>query len=71
MLFEKLPVNSTLRIHNAAGDVVRIFRPRDLMGNEAHWDGRNQDGRPVSPGVYLYSIAAGSRTIRGKIIVAR
>ena len=71
MLFDNLPTNSTLRIHNAAGDVVRIFTPRDLRGNQAQWNGKNQDGQTVSPGVYLYSVVAGASVKRGKIIVAR
>jgi hypothetical protein len=71
VIFDNLPRNSTLRLHNAAGAVVRIFRPRNLLGNQAQWDGTNEDGKPVAPGVYLYSITAGSSVERGKIIVAR
>jgi flagellar hook assembly protein FlgD len=42
-----------------------------LAGNQAQWDGNNESGRPVSPGVYLYSVTAGSTVERGKIVVAR
>ncbi len=71
VIFDNLPQDATVRIHNAAGAVVRIFHPRDLVGNQAQWDGTNEDGRPVAAGVYLYSITAGSSVERGKLIVAR
>ena len=71
VIFDNLPKASTVRIHNAAGAVVRTFHPGNLTGNQAQWDGTNEDGRAVSAGVYLYSVTAGSSVERGKIIVAR
>lgn len=71
VVFNKLPANSTLRIHDPSGHVVRTFRPGDLRGNEAQWDGKNEDGKKVAPGVYLFSVVSGSKVQRGKVIVAR
>lgn len=71
VIFDNLPLDATLRIHNAAGSVIRIFHPNELVGNQAQWDGTNQEGRPVSAGIYLYSVTSGSSVERGKIIVAR
>jgi hypothetical protein len=71
VIFDNLPLDATVRVHNAAGSVVRIFHPSDLTGNQAQWDGTNQQGRPVAAGVYLYSVTSGSSVQRGKIIVAR
>jgi hypothetical protein len=71
VIFDHLPLNATVRVHNSAGDVVRIIRPSDLAGSQAQWDGKNQDGKNVAPGVYLFSVAAGTSVERGKIIVAR
>jgi len=71
VIFDNLPQDATVRIHNAAGAVVRIFHPSELVGNQAQWDGTNQEGRPVSAGIYLYSVTSGSSVERGKIIVAR
>jgi hypothetical protein len=71
VIFDDLPRNSTLRIHNAAGHMVKIFHPRDLTGNQAQWDGRNEQGKPVTAGVYLFSVTSGSSVQRGKVIVAR
>jgi hypothetical protein len=71
VIFDKLPRNATLRLQDADGRVVRIFHPRDLTGNQAQWDGRNEQGKPVAPGVYLFSVVSGSAVQRGKVIVAR
>ncbi len=56
------------RIYDAAGRLVRVIR-RDSVPAGEHvitWDGRNGDGRVVSPGVYLVRLFAGGegRTYR-------
>jgi ligand-binding sensor domain-containing protein len=71
VVFRGLPSNSTLRIHEPSGRVIRIFKPRDLLGTEIHWDGKNGDGKAVPPGVYVFSVTSGSSVERGKVIVAR
>jgi hypothetical protein len=71
VIFDKLPVNATLRLHEPSGRVIRIFHPRDLTGNQVQWDGRNEQGRRVPPGVYLFSVTSGAKVQRGKVIVAR
>lgn len=71
MVFDKLPPNSTVRIHGPGGQVIRIFRPGDLKGGEAQWDGRNENGRPVAPGVYHFSVVTGGSVQRGTVVVAR
>ncbi len=71
VIFDNLPRNSTLRIYNAAGNIIRIFHPRDLTGNQAQWNGLNEQGKPVTAGVYLFSVVSGSNVQRGKVIVAR
>jgi hypothetical protein len=71
VIFDKLPAGSTLRIHEPSGRVVRTFHSRDLRGNQAQWDGKNENGRAVMPGVYLFSVTSGSAVQRGKVIVAR
>jgi len=43
------------RIHDAAGSLVRT-----LPGSTAVWDGRDQRGRRVPPGVYLISTPSGT-----------
>ncbi len=71
VIFDRLPPNSTLRIHGPGGQIVRTIRPRDLKGGEAQWDGRNEQGKRVAPGVYHFSVVSGGSVQRGKVIVAR
>jgi hypothetical protein len=52
----------TLRIYNAAGQLIRTLvndtqAPRS-GGFDVVWDGRNNSGAPVASGVYLYKLTA-------------
>lgn len=71
VIFDQLPPQAELRIHTQAGQVVRTFRPSDLKGYQAHWDGRNDAGKAVAPGIYLYTVKSGSQVKKGRLIVAR
>jgi hypothetical protein len=71
VILNKLPAHSTVRIYNPTGGVIRIFHPHELVGNEAQWDGTNQSGQAVPPGVYMFSVTSSGTIQRGKIIVAR
>ncbi len=71
VIFNKLPANSTLRIYDPSGHVVRTYQPAEMLGNEVQWDGKNEDGRKVAPGVYPFSVVSRSKVQRGKVIVAR
>lgn len=70
VVFRDVPPDATLRIHDASGTVVRVFEPARRRGNQFQWDGTNNAGRVVRPGVYLFSVTAGGKTERGKVIVA-
>ena len=52
----------TLRVYNAAGQLVKtLVGPGETMPGGIHnveWDGRNNQGIPVSSGVYFYKIEA-------------
>jgi flagellar hook assembly protein FlgD len=47
-------------VHNLAGEqIARIYDQRDLSGpNEVAWDGRNDAGEIVPPGLYLIRLSA-------------
>jgi M6 family metalloprotease-like protein len=58
----KDPGRVTLRVYNAAGQLVRtlvddVQAPR-AGGFSVVWDGRNDMGAPVSSGVYMYKLTA-------------
>ena len=66
--FLNLTPNSTIRIYNVAGELVSL--KEDITTGAAHWDGRNDHGRPVASGGYFYIITDDEKGIKkGKIAV--
>ena len=49
-----------IRVYDISGEVVRDLSPYagKAGDNETFWDGKNNAGRPVSSGVYIYEIVA-------------
>lgn len=41
------------------------------LNKEAHWDGRNQDGQPVTDGVYFYNLNIGGKGYTGEVTLVR
>jgi hypothetical protein len=62
-----------LRVIDASGRVVRNLDQRSLpAGHHAIvWDGKDDAGREVPAGVYLYRIGSIAGSARGKLVVAR
>jgi hypothetical protein len=51
---------------------VRIFQDNIIVEqglNEQQWTGKNNEGKPVSPGIYIVMIKAGNEHFSGKCIV--
>ncbi|MRR09094.1 T9SS type A sorting domain-containing protein [bacterium] len=71
----QLPAAGTvsLKVYNVAGQLVRTlaegFQPAGA--HAVRWDGRDDRGREVSSGVYLYRLTAGSGTATRKLTVVR
>jgi hypothetical protein len=62
--FSMRRVKTLVKNRPRKADVVRSD-----VSIEDRWDGRDDLGRPVSPGVYYYKVSAGSKTMFGKIMV--
>jgi hypothetical protein len=71
LVINPVPINATVRILSESGAVLRTLRPNEIEGNQAQWDGRDQQGRRVNPGLYYYSVESSGETERGKVVVAR
>lgn len=71
LVLDPVPVDATVRILSESGTVVRTLRPSENVGNQAHWDGRDQRGEKVRAGIYFFSVENGGKTERGKVVVAR
>jgi flagellar hook assembly protein FlgD len=63
----------TLEIYNVAGArVATLVDEYQNAGSKiAHWDGRDINGTPVTSGVYLYKLQAGSFAEIRKMILLR
>ena len=64
----------SLVIYNLAGQVVRTLIPgRTLKAGiyDVFWEGRDEQGRPAAPGVYLYRLTAGDKAIVRKMTLLR
>jgi len=55
-LLLKLSENVSIKFLTTDGMLVRNVLADDILGSVYEWDGRNDDGDPVSSGIYLYLI---------------
>jgi len=63
--------NSSVYILDSSGKRIRFFKGADLRGGAVVWDGKNESGKLVAPGLYYYIAADGKNTAKGKILVER
>jgi hypothetical protein len=63
--------NSVVYIFDSSGKRVRFFNADELRGGALAWDGKNEDGRQVAPGLYHYMVKDKNKTAKGKIMVER
>jgi hypothetical protein len=61
-----------LRVFDNTGRLVRFDERFVATGRaEFRWDGRDQTGKQLAPGIYFYSLAAGSDRAWGKLVLSR
>ena len=62
-----------LEIFDVAGQKVRVLAVLPAACGEfrAVWDGRNDDGLPVSSGVYLYRLQVGQKAESRRLLLLR
>jgi len=63
--------SSSLYILDSSGKRVRFFKGSELQGGMAIWDGRNESGKLVAPGIYYYVASDKKNVAKGKILVER
>ena len=54
--FTHLPANTTIRIFNLAGVLVRSIPPTEVRDQFATWDLRNSHALPVASGIYIVHV---------------
>jgi subtilisin family serine protease len=64
---------TTLRIFDLRGRLVRTLIDQSLPSgsHRAEWDGRDDGGRRVTSGVYLYALAEGGRSAQRRMVLVR
>lgn len=61
---------STVSIYNRGGALIKYFRNEEVAGGKVEWNGREDSGKLVTPGVYYYVVKKGSKVKKGKFIIA-
>jgi hypothetical protein len=64
---------TTLKVYDVTGGLVRILVDgmREAGAHREIWDGRDDNGREVSSGVYFYQLRVGSFTDTKKLVLVR
>jgi PKD repeat protein len=67
----KSPALVSTEIFNVYGSKVKTLLVKDETAgtHQAEWDGTNESGAKIPPGVYLYSIRSGNKKAIGKIVL--
>jgi hypothetical protein len=68
--FGSVATVGSVEIFDVGGRRVRLLQASPVAGGvlEARWDGRDDSGRPVTPGVYFFSLRAGSEVVTGRLV---
>jgi hypothetical protein len=69
--FINLPARATIRIYTVAGDLISKIEHDDPVHDFERWDLRNESGKDVASGIYLYRIDASAFTFQSRFVVLR
>lgn len=69
--FINLPPRATIKIFTVAGDLVRTIQHNDPVRDFERWDLKNDPGKDVSSGIYMYRIEAANFEFQSKFVVIR
>ena len=75
--FIRVPNDATIRIFTSAGDLIRTLKSNQNQSpggttGDVPWDMRNDDGRGVVSGIYIYQIeTSAGRTRKGHFVIIK
>ena len=63
----------SLEIYNAVGQKVKtlINSEKSVGEHQVDWNGTNEQGKPVSSGIYLYQLKSGNQLQTRKMVLIR
>ena len=64
--FQNIPDGATIHIYNMMGELVYKLKEAPY-----EWDIKNDSGKAIYPGVYLYHIKAGNKKRTGKFVIVK
>ena len=67
--FRNVPLGSEIIITTISGDLVKKFE--NVRETDVIWDLRNNSGRPVASGVYLYIVRSNDQEVQDKIAIIK
>ncbi len=70
VIFTRLTSKATLRVYTVSGELVRTIRKNDNSDSQ-EWDLKNENGRQVSSGLYIYFNQGGGTSKKGKLVIVR
>jgi hypothetical protein len=67
------PAQMSLRLYDITGRLIRTLASGYQAGGSyaAPWDGKDESGREVSSGIYLYQLRTGSTVLNGRLTMIR
>ena len=69
--FINLPAQARIKIYTSAGDLVAELQHSDTVRDFARWDLKNDKGRDVSSGIYMYRVESASFSFQDRFVVIR
>jgi len=68
--FTRLTAKATVRIYTVSGELVRTIEKSSNIDSEG-WDLKNQSGRQVASGLYIYYNQGGGTSKKGRLVIVR
>jgi hypothetical protein len=68
------PGQVSIVVYDTGGRLVRLLAAMPWQGaghHATHWDGRDESGKAVVPGVYYYSMESRNQTVTRKMVLLR
>jgi len=66
---DNIAEDALVSIFNRGGALIRSFRNEEILGGKVEWNGTDDTGNLVAPGVYYYVVKNSSKVKKGKFII--